>query len=88
MQLGRVIGTVVATIRCEELSVGRLTLVQPVDEHGHARGNPLVAVDPVCGAGEGLLVCYVTGSDASRAVPTSGQPVDAAIVSLLRETQA
>jgi ethanolamine utilization protein EutN len=86
MFLGRVIGSVVATTRCETLSAGRLTLIQPVDEHEQLRGNPIVAVDPVCGASEGALVCYVTGSDATRALPMKGQPVDAAIVSLIRET--
>ena len=87
MFLGRVTGSVVATTRCETLSAGRLSLIQPVDEHGEARGNSIVAVDPVCGAGEGALVCYVTGSDAARALLIKGQPIDAAIISLIRETR-
>lgn len=86
MLLGRVIGAVIATTHCETLRAGRLRLIQPVDEHGRARGNAVVAADPVCGADEGALVCYVTGSDAIRALPEGGQPVDAAIVSLVRES--
>lgn len=83
MNLGTVRGVVVASHRVQELTERRLVLVQPLDEEERPQGRVLVAVDPVVSAGEGALVWFVSGSDATDALPETFQPVDAAIVGLV-----
>jgi ethanolamine utilization protein EutN len=82
MQIGKVVGRVVATRKDERLIGAKLMLVQPIDPAGELRGDPIVAVDTV-GAGTGEQVIYVTGSMAGRAAATEGAPVDAAIVGII-----
>jgi len=82
MQMGKVIGRIVATRKDERLVGSKLMLVQPIDPAGTLKGDPIVAVDTV-GAGTGEQVIYVSGSMAGRAVATDGAPVDAAIVGII-----
>lgn len=83
MNLGEVRGVVVAPSRVAELAERRLVLVQPLDEERRPEGRMLVALDPVVSAGEGALVWYVSGSDATDALSDTFQPADAAIVGLV-----
>ncbi len=53
MQLGRVIGTVVATIRYEGLAGIKFLIVQPLDRQSEPKGEPVVAADGVAMAGPG-----------------------------------
>jgi ethanolamine utilization protein EutN len=78
---GRVIGRVTATRRVAELGAARLVLLQPVDQDDRDQGDPIVASDPLVGAGVGCVVWYVNGSDAADAFDHR-QPVDAAIVGM------
>ncbi|MBU0755577.1 MAG: EutN/CcmL family microcompartment protein [Planctomycetes bacterium] len=79
MFLGRVTGRVVSTVRYPGLEGVKLLVVQPVDEHGEAIGETLVAADAVQ-AGPGELVFLCSGREASMALPEYFVPVDAAIV--------
>ena len=45
MYLGRVIGTVVATVKYEGLEGYRILIVQPIDDEGAANGAPHAAID-------------------------------------------
>jgi ethanolamine utilization protein EutN len=63
MELARVVGTVWATRKDENLSSGRILLLQPIDEARRATGSPLAALDTV-GAGVGEVVFYVTAYEA------------------------
>ena len=54
MQLARVIGTVVATIKNDSLEGRKLLVVQTLDKDLEPAGQPMVAVDSV-GAGVGEL---------------------------------
>lgn len=83
MNLGEVRGVVVADARVPELAERRLVLIQPLDEEERPSGRMLVAVDPVVSAGEGAIVWYVNGSDATDALRERFQPVDAAVVGLV-----
>jgi len=83
MNLGEVRGVVVAESRVTELRERRLVIVQPVDEDGREEGRMIVAVDPIVSASEGALVWYVSGSDATDALPDTFQPADAAVVGLV-----
>jgi ethanolamine utilization protein EutN len=82
MYLGRVVGTVVATIKYEGLEGKKLLLVQPVDEKGNHNGPLEVAVDTVQ-AGPNDLVFLVGSREAALALSPSFVPVDAAIVGIV-----
>ena len=64
MQLARVIGTVVATIKNESLDGRKFLIVQTLDANLKPKGKPQVALDAV-GAGVGELVFWCRGKEAS-----------------------
>ena len=82
MQLGRVIGDVVATRKDAQLEGLKLLLVQPLTADGAVAGRPLVAVDSV-GAGVGEHVFFVRGKEASFPFHPVEAPVDAGIVGIV-----
>jgi ethanolamine utilization protein EutN len=77
--LGRVVGTVVASVKVEGLAGQKLLLVQPLDDREQPAGPIEAAVDTVR-AGRGDLVFLVGSREASLALEDSFVPVDAAIV--------
>ena len=83
MQLGRVTGTVVATVKSEGLDGVKFLIVQPLDKHQHDAGAAIVAADAVAMAGPGELVYYVASREAAEALPERFVPVDHAIVGLV-----
>jgi len=80
MQLCRVVGSTVATVKAQGLGDFKLLNVKP--EKGE--GPEFVAVDPV-GAGLGDLVLVVTGSVARSLEATGHAPTDAAVVAIVDE---
>ena len=64
MILARIVGTVVATRKDPRLVSNKLLVARPMDPHGKAEGNYLVAVDTV-DAGVGETVLIVSGSSAT-----------------------
>lgn len=83
MQIGRVVGIVVSTIKDEELTGTKLLIVQPIHaESLEPDGKPFVAVDTV-GAGTGEIVLVVSGSSARHTAKTRGFPLDASIIGIL-----
>lgn len=87
MKLGRVVGTVVATIRVPGLEGVKLLLVQPLDKKLKSHGPVVVAADGVAMAGPDDLVYYVSSREASLALPDTFVPVDDAIVGLVDEVE-
>jgi ethanolamine utilization protein EutN len=83
MDIGKIIGTVVATQKDSSLIGTRLLVVQPLDGRGVSVGTPLVAVDTQGAAGYGELVYMVTGGDAVGVLPGRQMPVDVAIVGIV-----
>ncbi len=83
MQLGRVIGTVVASTRAEGLEGVKFLIVQPLDRSRRPTGRPVVAADGVAQSGPGELVYYVAAREASQALPEKFVPVDHAIVGIV-----
>ena len=83
MELGRVIGSVVATTIYDGLEGNRLLIVQPVDRQLNDRGTAVVAADGVSMAGPGDLVAVVASREASLALPPPPGPVDHAIVGIV-----
>ncbi len=86
MLIARVIGTVVATRKDEELVGYKLLVVRPLPLDGSGPDGrlpePFVAVDTV-GAGVGERVLVVTGSSARAISDRVRLPVDAAIVGII-----
>ena len=82
MNLGRVIGTVVATRKYEGLEGVKLLLVQPLDHAQKKVGDPIVAADTVR-AGTGELIYFVNSREAALAMDPWFVPVDAAIVGIV-----
>ena len=85
MQLGRVIGKVVATEKAAGLGGVRFLIVQPLDKQGRDRGQPLVAADAVAMAGPGETVYYVSSREAAEALEERFVPVDHAICGIVDE---
>lgn len=83
MQLAKVLGTVVATVRYEGLEGIKFLIVQPLDADQHPKGHPVVAADAVHMAGPGDLVTIVASREAAVALPETFVPVDHAIVGLV-----
>lgn len=82
MQLGRVTGTVVATIKADGLEGVRFLVVQPLDKHEQPMGEPIIAADAVHMAGPGELVYVVASREAAEALEPRFVPVDHAIVGI------
>ena len=57
MQIGRVIGNVVCTVKSDALEGKKMMLVQPVDRQRKDKGKAIVALDSV-GAGSGELIYW------------------------------
>jgi ethanolamine utilization protein EutN len=83
MQLARVTGTVVATVKYRGLEGIKLLIVQPLDKHGEPAGRQVVAADAVAMAGPGELVYIVGSREAAQALPETFVPVDHAIVGIV-----
>ena len=83
MQLGKVIGTVVATTRVAGLDGVRFLVVQPLDREGRSQGRAVVAGDGVHMAGPGERVYIVASREAALAMPDTFVPVDHAVVGIV-----
>jgi ethanolamine utilization protein EutN len=84
VQLGRVIGSIVASVKDPKLTGLTLLIVQPIAPDGTAVGRPLVAADSV-GAGVDEHVFFVRGTEASFPFDPVRPPTDAAIVGIVDE---
>ena len=82
MQLARVIGTVVATIKNDSLQNRKLLLVQSLDKDLAPQGKPMVAVD-AAGAGVGELVFWCRGKEASFPFKREDTPTDCTIIAIV-----
>jgi ethanolamine utilization protein EutN len=82
MQLARVIGTVVATIKNESLVGRTLLVIQTLNKDLKPQGKPMVAVDSV-GAGIGELVFWCRGKEASFPFKREDTPSDCTIVAIV-----
>ncbi|MDD8017607.1 MAG: EutN/CcmL family microcompartment protein [Bacteroidota bacterium] len=82
MFLAKVIGTVWATRKDEQLHSFKMQFIQPINSHKKNVGTPIVAVDTV-GAGVGETVFYITAAEAVIPLPVDMAPVDASIVGIV-----
>jgi len=82
MQLARVIGTVVATVKNDSLEGRKLLIIQSLNKNFDAQGKPMVAIDSV-GAGVGELVFWCRGKEASFPFKREDTPTDCTIVGIV-----
>jgi ethanolamine utilization protein EutN len=82
MQIARVIGTVVSTIKNESLEGRKFLIVQTLDAKLNAKGSPMVALDAV-GAGIGELVFWCRGKEASFPFKRDETPTDCTIIGII-----
>jgi len=82
MVLGKVVGTVWATRKDEELVGMKLQIVKHLDLQYRVKDTFVVAVDTVqAGVGDVVLVC--SGSSARQTAQTKNKPVDAVIMAVV-----
>ena len=82
MQLARVIGEVVSTMKDANLAGLKMLVLQPLAVSGEATGRILVALDSV-GAGVGENVFFVRGREAAFPFYPAEPPADATIVGIV-----
>ena len=83
MQVGMVVGTVVASQKNPKLTGAKLLLVQPLGPDGQPRGMTVLAIDSVsAGVGDRVLLVQ-DGKAAIQALGKGPAAVDAAIVGVV-----
>jgi microcompartment protein CcmK/EutM len=86
MLIGKVVGTVIATRKEDELEGLKFLLVRGLDLDGKPTSTLVVAVDAI-GAGMGEVVLYASGSSARQTNVTKDRPVDATIMAIVDEIE-
>jgi ethanolamine utilization protein EutN len=82
VQLARVLGEVVATMKDANLDSMKMLVLQPLSAAGEPVGRTLVALDSV-GAGVGENVFFVRGREAAFPFYPAEPPTDATIVGIV-----
>ena len=82
MQLARVLGEVVSTVKDANLIGMKLLVLQPLAPDGAAAGRTLVALDSV-GAGVGENVFFVRGREAAFPFYPAEPPADATVIGIV-----
>ena len=84
MEIGRVIGTLVATHKVAGMDGLKLLIVRPLDAYAEPNGGiPFVATDASAQAGPGTLVTYEKSREAALLHHPLFIPVDHAIVGII-----
>ena len=83
MQIGRVLGPLVATQKHRKFEGSKLLLVQPLGENDVPRGPVLLAVDTVGAGVHEKVLLVLDGKAAGDAMQQKAAPVDAAIVGII-----
>lgn len=82
MQLARVIGEIVSSVKDANLEGVPLLVLQPIAASGESAGRTLVATDSV-GAGVGERVFFVRGREAAYPFYPGEPPTDAAVIGIV-----
>jgi microcompartment protein CcmK/EutM len=82
MILGKVVGTIWATRKDEEMVGMKLQIVKHVDLDYKLKDSFVIAVDTVQ-AGVGDIVLVASGSSARQTAVTKNKPVDAVIMAVV-----
>ena len=82
MQVARVVGEVVSTVKDSSLTGFKLLVLQPLSASGDASGKTLIALDSV-GAGVGERVFFVRGREAAFPFYPVEPPTDASVIGIV-----
>ncbi len=82
MQLARVIGTVVATVKNDSLEGRKLLVIQSLNANLKPQGQPMVALDAI-GAGTGEMVFWCRRKEASFPFKREDTPTDCTIIAIV-----
>ena len=83
MQICRITGDIVSTVKNKHLSGKKILIVQPLDLHGNPQGDDFLAIDSV-GAGVGERVLTIKEGGSARIVFDDKEiPVQAVIVAIV-----
>ena len=82
MQLARVVGEIVSTMKDLNLAGLTMLLLQPLSASGEPAGRTLVALDSV-GAGVGENVFFVRGREAAYPFYPAEPPADATVIGIV-----
>ena len=85
MVIGKVVGSIVSTRKCENLIGNKFMVIEPLEEMASGAAR-FVAIDNI-GAGIGEYVMVAQGSAARIGCDMADAPVDAAIVGIIDEGQ-
>ncbi|APR78977.1 Ethanolamine utilization polyhedral-body-like protein EutN [Minicystis rosea] len=83
MKLGRVIGTMVATVKPDAMRGLKMLIVRPLTARLDVEGDPFVATDASAQASTGDLVTYEASREAALLHDPWFVPVDHAIVGIV-----
>jgi ethanolamine utilization protein EutN len=82
VQLARVLGEVVSTMKDPNLTGLKMLVLQPLAASGEPAGRTLVALDSV-GAGVGEHVFFVRGREAAFPFYPAEPPADATVIGIV-----
>jgi microcompartment protein CcmK/EutM len=82
MQIGKIVGCVVSTMKNPGLAAQRLLVVQPLTPELNVTGKQLICTDST-GAGAGELVYWCKGKEASFPFLPTQVPTDATVVGIV-----
>jgi microcompartment protein CcmK/EutM len=85
MNVARVVGEVVATIKHPDLAARKLLLVQPVTPEGRPTGKPALAVDTVQAGPGDLVLVNDEGNGAAQVLQRPRGAVRTVIVGVVDE---
>ena len=75
MQIGRVVGHGIATVKHSSLEGWRLVLVQPLTAEGEGDGEPLLAIDNLGAGADHRVILSNDGARARELVGAKNSPV-------------
>jgi ethanolamine utilization protein EutN len=75
MQIGRVVGHAVSTVKHPSLQGWRLLLVQPLTKEAKEDGEPLLAIDNLGAGAADLVILSNDGAGARELVGVKNSPV-------------
>ena len=82
MQLAKVLGEVVSTVKDSNLTGLKMLVLQPLSASGDAAGKTVIALDSV-GAGVGENVFFVKGREAAFPFYPDEPPADATVIGIV-----
>lgn len=87
MYLGRVVGSIWATVKDPNLHSQKLMIVQPLNPSLEPVGNQLICTDAI-GVGAGELIYYCKGKESSFPFLPVEVPTDTTIVGVVDEVRS